>query len=203
MTHNSSQPSTSTQRVAQSPGSGNSPSNQLFQQLLLKTIHCVQVQEGEPLHPELRIVTSIVNELLHASPNLPQQFSLLCQRLLLAYEYKQRNPKHLVATPLITWLDPQNRNGFAYTTHSMANIIDIRKRSPLYRLDLRAFPEAILELAQEPIGCIYQYWLSWFAQQPSHSCHTLFQCVAAAILSDPLFLMQPAILPAAIQDLPR
>ena len=104
-----------------------------------------------------------------------------CQRILMARHYAEKNPWYSNPFGLVSWLDPENKQGFAGTAAWYATLQDKRSKQPLYLLELKAFPEAVLEMAEEPVPAIYNYWNNWFMEKQALDAALLFRLVSLAM----------------------
>lgn len=92
-------------------------------------------------------------------------YAEFCQRILMARRYRIQNPDFSFSFTIMAWLDPDARLGFAGTAPWFATLQDKRKQKPLHLLELKAFPEAMLELAEERSADNFHYWNSWFMER--------------------------------------
>ena len=71
-------------------------------------------------------------------------YAAFCQRILLTRHYIDTHPGFSFDFTIISWLDPANARGFNGTKAWFDNLLDKRKKSPMHRIELKAFPEAML-----------------------------------------------------------
>lgn len=108
-------------------------------------------------------------------------YAEFCQRILMARHYAEKNAWYANSAGLVSWLDPENKQGFAGTAAWYATLQDKRSKQPLYLLELKAFPEAVLEMAEEPVAAIYTYWNNWFMEKQARDAAMLFRMVSLAM----------------------
>jgi hypothetical protein len=104
-------------------------------------------------------------------------FSVFCQRVALAkIESGKSQP---VITPLPShWLDWRNDDGFISTKQLFDSIEKTRASLPLYKIELKALSEGVLEFAQEPTKENFHYWQQYFIERKHSSILTLFRLAA-------------------------
>ncbi len=109
---------------------------------------------------------------LHADPE--KGFSVFCQRTIIAMT---ECTEPLVGNmPLPSeWFDWNNDDGFISTKVLFDDIQMTRASLPLYRQDLKALAEAILEFSQEPTKDNYAFWQHYFIERNQRSALSIFR----------------------------
>ena len=99
-----------------------------------------------------------------------------CQRVLMAYSYiKNENEKYI---PLPSkWFDKANDKGFIGTSRWMEVLNIKRKAIPLYRIELKAMAEAVLEMNEDPTVRNFRYWKSYLLDRKQEWLYSLFVSV--------------------------
>ncbi len=110
-----------------------------------------------------------------------KNFAAFCQRILMVRYFMSRNPWFEIRFDILTWLKPEVKRGFVKTANAFEEMQGIRKLDPLFRLELKAFPEAVLELAEEGTPEIFDYWNDWFAERKAWGVREMFQKVSIAL----------------------
>jgi hypothetical protein len=99
--------------------------------------------------------------------------------------YIIQNPGYKFDFTVISWLDPENKFGFSGTAAWFATLQDKRKPDPVHLLELKAFPEALLELAEDPSADNFNYWNGWFSERKAWDQALILQLTAVQIAFDP------------------
>lgn len=89
-------------------------------------------------------------------------YLLFCQRVLLARQYLATHENSFVPLPS-QWLSYENNNGFRGTKSWMEKVLTIRTSLPDYKIELKAFAEAVLEMSLEPTLSNFTYWKNYFS----------------------------------------
>jgi hypothetical protein len=108
-------------------------------------------------------------------------YAEFCQRILMARHYAEKNSWYVHSCSLLCWLDPDNKKGFAGTAAWYATLQDKRSILPLHLLELKAFPEALLEMAEEPGSGIFRYWNNWFIERNATDAALMFRLVSLSM----------------------
>jgi len=114
---------------------------------------------------EIKRAKELIREYLLNAGSPVRAYNLFCQRVLITYQYLQTHTESYVPLPS-QWLDRNNNNGFAGTKKWMEKVLDQRSSLPFYRIELKAFAEALLELATEPSCANFIYWKQYFTAHP-------------------------------------
>lgn len=77
------------------------------------------------------------------------------------------------------WLNATNAAGYEASLPAFLFLQESRKRVPLYRAELKALAQAILEMAEEPSAPLFREWVQWFGQRRAVGELFLFTMCAA------------------------
>ena len=100
-------------------------------------------------------------------------YAVFCQRVLLARNYLLQNSHRYLSLPSV-WLNAQNEKGFTGTTGWYQQVQETRASLPNYKIELKAFAEAVLELKTEPTAANFQYWKAYFIERHTPGLLSLF-----------------------------
>jgi hypothetical protein len=110
--------------------------------------------------------------------NLEHAYTEMVQRILITRRYLQKDPQRFVPLPSI-WFEATNIYGYNGTASWFADIRLTRLSLPLYKLSLKAFAEAILEMAEEPGAKNFHYWREYFIERNCQGLLNLFLATVA------------------------
>jgi hypothetical protein len=127
---------------------------------------------------ETHTAKRIIRYHISNSDNLYDAYLEFCQRVLLAWEYVNKEPDRFIPRPAL-WLCPDNRFGYMGTESWFEYLKLIRRSLPLYRHQFKALPEAIMEMQDEPTAANFHYWRTWFLERSKQRALNLFLCVLA------------------------
>ena len=113
----------------------------------------------------LQLARSFIAAFITANGNHYANYAAFCQRVLMARHYFLEENYVPPGLTLLNWLDPENPNGFAGTEAWFARLQEKRKKTALHLLELKAIPEAMMEMIEEGSTEIYQYWYHWFQER--------------------------------------
>src|SRR5688500_7545698 len=85
----------------------------------------------------------------------------VCQQVILYNEYIEAYNIEVLTTPT-HWL--QSRNGYCLSELLFASLLKVRTCLPIYRLEIKALGEAVLELIEEPHIGTFRFWTQWFRE---------------------------------------
>ena len=122
---------------------------------------------------EIERSKNCIKEMFIASRNPTRAYNTFCQRVLLARQYVNSQPNRYIPLPTV-WLDKENPTGFAGTKLWYMNIRELRSSLPNYKIELKAFGEAILEMNEEATHENFQYWRNYFIEKQMPGLLTLF-----------------------------
>ncbi len=108
-------------------------------------------------------------------------FAEFCQRILMVRYYMACRPDFQIRYDVNSWLNPSNKLGFAGTAPWFATLADNRSINRIHKIELKAFPEAILELAEEPTPEIFHYWNNYFIEKRAVDVQRLFMMVGGCV----------------------
>ncbi|MFY7936773.1 MAG: hypothetical protein ACOVOQ_05315 [Flavobacterium sp.] len=124
----------------------------------------------------------LIEQFLQANTDTNAAYNAFVQRVLMARMYIQKNHKALAVTPT-EWLATNNNNGFVGTATWYTQLQEKRQAMPLYRLELKAFAEAILDMEEEPTARNFHYWRSYFIERNHQGLLNLFlSCIGNKML---------------------
>jgi hypothetical protein len=113
---------------------------------------------------ETEAATNFINHYIYTAPDPYKGYIILCERVLLARMYVARNGSRYIPLPS-TWFNVTNVKGFAGTDKWYQNLLLVRSSLPVYKIELKAFAEAILEMAEEPSVNNFSYWRNYFIER--------------------------------------
>lgn len=111
---------------------------------------------------------------LHKTPE--KGFIVFCQRIAIA---KFENSLQFLVNDWLPsdWFDWRNDEGFIGTKQRFDTIERTRASLPLFKQELKAFAEAVLEFSQEPTVRNYKFWRQYFIDREKPQLLELFQTV--------------------------
>ena len=115
----------------------------------------------------------------HTSP--VKAYLELVQRVLLTRIYKITHTGYTLPFPS-SWFDSANKHGFAGTERWYNDLMVARCSLPSYKIQLKAFAEAILEVQQTKHPADFHYWRNYFIQQNCQILLNLFLSTMANIM---------------------
>lgn len=151
--------------------------NQAALQVLVNGLYALAAVDAVALKKAADFVSKFIGD----DEKAYARFAEFCQRILMVRHYIITHPKFQFAYPLHRWLDPANKHGFAGSAQWFADLQEKRKLRPMHMIKLKAFPEAILELAEERSPEIYNYWFPWFLENDATDEAILFKLTASSI----------------------
>ncbi len=131
--------------------------------------------------PSKAMACGFIQSFLSRTENGYASFAEFCQRILMVRHYQQNHPRFGMHHKLNSWLDPANKLGFAGTEKWFANLKENRALHPVHLIELKAFPEAILELAEDPTPDIFHYWNDWFIEKKAMDIQRMFMMVGGCL----------------------
>ena len=127
---------------------------------------------------EINTSKQSIKEILQAAASPADAYHIFCQRVLLARQYVNSQPNRYIPLPSV-WLYKENATGFAGTREWYNNIRDTRAALPQYKIELKAFSEAVLEMSEDPSIPNFQYWSNYFKEKKMPGLLSLFLCTVA------------------------
>ena len=100
------------------------------------------------------------------------------ERVLLARHYLSGSRSRYVPLPTV-WLHPDNEKGYRGTEAWHRKILEIRASLPVYKIELRALTEGVLEMTEEPTVQNFLYWKGYFIEKRAPGLLHLFLGVLA------------------------
>ncbi|HEV8283831.1 MAG TPA: hypothetical protein VGQ09_05960 [Chitinophagaceae bacterium] len=122
---------------------------------------------------EIEQAKTIIKDYLTASKNPEKGYSAFVQRILLTRHYLNNNPNKFVPLPSL-WFDRENLNGFAGTKEWYLSMLAVRESLPMYKIELKAFAEAILEMQEDNSSQNFHYWRNYFIERKTPGLLNLF-----------------------------
>jgi hypothetical protein len=116
---------------------------------------------------------SAIKHYLLSATDAYQAYLMFCQRVLLARQYITKSSNRYMPLPS-HWLDKNNETGFAGTSKWYDKIREVRASLPIYKIELKALAEAILEMKEEPTAANFQYWRNYFIEKKAPGLLFLF-----------------------------
>lgn len=133
------------------------------------------------------LAKSFIRNYIGNSDNAYPLFAEFCQRILMARHYLKKNLSYCFPKSIIVWLDPENKYGFAGTKAWFLTLLDKRSKNTAHLLELKAFPEAILELAEDCSTDNFHYWNNWFQERQAWDIVLMLQLGAVQLAFDPAY----------------
>lgn len=115
----------------------------------------------------------LIKDFISQSPNPRKAYTELVQRVLLARQYITTHPGTYAPVPS-QWFSPSNANGFAGTLRWYRSVEESRRALPLFKITIKAFAEAVLEIMQSNKAADFHYWRNYFAEQNAQATLNLF-----------------------------
>lgn len=100
------------------------------------------------------------------------------ERVLLARQYLAGSRQRYVPLPTV-WLHPDNGKGYPGTEVWHRKVLEVRAALPVYKIELRALAEGVLEMTEEPTVQNFLYWKSYFIEKRAPGLLQLFLGVLA------------------------
>ena len=116
---------------------------------------------------------SAIKNYLHSAPDVYQAYLVFCQRVLLTRQYINNSCNRYMPLPT-HWLDRNNESGFTGTAKWYDKIKEVRASLPIYKIELKALAEAILEMKEEPTVANFNYWRNYFIEKKAPGLLFLF-----------------------------
>jgi hypothetical protein len=123
---------------------------------------------GKQFSPkELKQALQQIRSFLLNATDLNTGFTELVQRLIIA---RQQLPSDYGSTRTLpsVWFSAGYPHGLASTQSAYNSLLKRRSVNPLYRIGLKSFADALLQVYENPSTENYHYWRSWFQQRHSN-----------------------------------
>ena len=121
---------------------------------------------------------AMITELFAAAPDPYKAYLAFSERVLLARHYLAGSRQRYVPLPTV-WLHPDNEKGYRGTEAWHRKVLDVRASLPVYKIELRALAEGVLEMTEEPTVQNFLYWKSYFIEKRAPGLLQLFLGVLA------------------------
>ena len=122
---------------------------------------------------EIDTAMKFIKEFIYKGDDPYDNYLIFCQRVIMAYSYIKRENGKYVPLPS-NWFDKANDNGFAGTAKWMDALNNKRKALPLYRIELKAMAEAVLEMTEDPTVANFRYWKTYLLDRKQEGLYSLF-----------------------------
>lgn len=122
---------------------------------------------------EIENAKGIIRQYLAGSNNPHKAYLAFCQRILVAKLQTRNKSTGLMQLPT-HWLNIERTDGFVSTKGWFDAICSIRSSLPAYRIELKGFAEAILEISEDPSRKNFHYWRNYFIDRRSPVLLNLF-----------------------------
>jgi hypothetical protein len=113
---------------------------------------------------EISTCKKLIKTYLLQGEDLQRAYAELAQRIMLARIDVQSFPGRTVPMPS-EWFNVNNENGFQGTKSLFAKLQFRRLSMPLYKIELKAFCEAVMEMTEEPTARNFHYWREYFIER--------------------------------------
>lgn len=125
---------------------------------------------------------AFIRSFIEAGADPYKAYLEFCQRIFMARHYIFQHSGYHFTSSILSWLDPDNKHGFAGTATWFNKLQEKRTIQPTYLLELKAFPEAMLELAEEPAKDNFHYWAEWFIEREARDQYLMLQMVGVKMV---------------------
>jgi hypothetical protein len=127
---------------------------------------------------EINTARELIKEELATAPDAYKAYLAFGERVLLARHYLSKGRNRYVPLPSL-WLHPNNAKGYRGTAAWHQKILEVRASLPVYKIELRALAEGVLELTEEPTVQNFLYWKHYFIEKRAPGLLQLFLSVLA------------------------
>lgn len=127
---------------------------------------------------ETSAARALITGLLATAPDPYKAYLAFGERVLLACHYLAGSLQRYVPLPTV-WLHPANDKGYRGTEAWYQKVLEERASLPVYKIELRALAEGVLEMTEEPTVQNFLYWKSYFIDKRAPGVLQLFLGVLA------------------------
>lgn len=127
---------------------------------------------------EISTARRMITELFTTAADPYKAYLAFGERVLLARHYLSANRTRYVPLPTV-WLHPDNEKGYRGTEAWHQKILEVRASLPVYKIELRALAEGVLEMTEEPTVQNFLYWKEYFIEKRAPGLLQLFLGVLA------------------------
>ncbi|HEY1113527.1 MAG TPA: hypothetical protein VGE66_08190 [Chitinophagaceae bacterium] len=127
---------------------------------------------------ETAAARTMIAELFATAADPYKAYLAFGERVLLARHYLAGSRQRYVPLPTV-WLHPGNEKGYRGTEAWHRKILEVRASLPVYKIELRALAEGVLEMSEEPTVQNFLYWKSYFIDKRAPGLLQLFLGVLA------------------------
>jgi hypothetical protein len=124
-----------------------------------------------------------IRNFIQKANNPVKAFSEFTQRVLLARMYILSHPGKYAPYPS-RWFKASNSMGFAGTSKWFQTITMNRYSQPTYKLELKAFGEAVVEVAETNSSADFNYWRTYFIERRCKGLLSLYLSTVAICQND-------------------
>lgn len=121
---------------------------------------------------ELESAREFISAFISNSTNPYENYLEFCQRVLMAFGYIKTGNGKYIPLPSI-WFNNTNDKGFKGTLKWMDDLNCKRRSVPLYRIELKAMAEAVLEMVEEPTVANFRYWKTYLLERKQEWLYSL------------------------------
>lgn len=121
---------------------------------------------------------TLIKELFIKAEDPYKAYLAFGERVLLARHYLSGSRSRYIPLPTV-WLDPLNEKGYRGTALWHQHILETRAALPVYKIELRALAEGVLEMTEEPTVQNFLYWKNYFIEKRAPGLLRLFLSVLA------------------------
>ena len=125
---------------------------------------------------EIETAKEFISVFISTGEDPYSNYLVFCQRVLMAYSYINKEDGKYIPLPS-TWFKRANEKGFIGTVKWMDSLKLKRKSIPLYRIELKALAEAVLEMTEDPTVANFRYWKSYLLERKQGMLYYLFVSV--------------------------
>lgn len=120
----------------------------------------------------------MIGELFALAEDPYKAYLVFGERVLLTRHYLSQSRSRYVPLPTV-WLHPDNEKGYCGTAAWHQRILEARASLPVYKIELRALAEGVLEMTEEPTVQNFMYWRHYFIDKRAPGLLQLFLIVLA------------------------
>jgi hypothetical protein len=120
----------------------------------------------------------MITELFTAAADPYKAYLAFGERVLLARQYLAGHRHRYIPLPTV-WLHPDNEKGYRGTEAWHRKILEVRASLPVYKIELRALAEGLLEMTEDPTVQNFLYWKEYFIAKRAPGLLQLFLGVLA------------------------
>ncbi|MFL5789503.1 MAG: hypothetical protein ACJ748_15695 [Flavisolibacter sp.] len=127
---------------------------------------------------EIECAKSFIYNYFSSSSDPYKTYISFSERVLLASEYVNSRSNRFIPVPS-KWFNEKNDKGFAGTKSWHERLLSIRNSLPVYKIEIKALAEAVLEMKEEDSLSNYRYWKNYFIERNTARMLQLFMVIVA------------------------